>query len=192
MALTSACTRREWSRWSWPYEWPDPTGAKGEFRRALHEMVKRVWRRLEAMKDELDERRRLAQEAEKLAGAGQLVYLHARDEHREAWETTQTALLGDGFGVIPGEPEPVEHDAGDALTSARKRVRLLKKAMLRRFLADDGADARKYADATDHRHLKKCSRYARMRNAVSWHFVPKLRDELLGREIFYTLTEAQI
>ena len=64
--------------------------------------------------------------------------------------------------------------------------------MLRRFLADDGADARKYADATDHRHLKKCSRYARMRNAVNWHFVPKLRDELLDREIFYTLTEAQI
>jgi hypothetical protein len=42
----------------WPYEWPDPTGGRGQFREALLDMVGRIWKRLETTKEQLEEQRR--------------------------------------------------------------------------------------------------------------------------------------
>jgi TIR domain-containing protein len=107
----------------WPYEWPDPTGAKGQFREALQDMVAQVWQRLAAIKEELEALRRRKAEAERLAAAsGQVIYLHARKPHAKKWERAGKALIQRGFVVMPSEPDPVERDPKRAREITERRV----------------------------------------------------------------------
>ena len=109
-----------------PYEWPDPTGAAGPFRDVLLDMVGRIWQRLATLKEQLEEQVRHKAEAERLtAASGQLVYLHARKTHAEAWERAVDALIERGFVVMPGEPDPVERDPKRAREIAEHRVETL-------------------------------------------------------------------
>ena len=109
-----------------PYGWPDPTDAKGPFRDALLDMVGVIWKRLESLKAELDDRERRKDEAARLAAAdGQVIYLHARAEHAEAWERAAGVLEQKGFVVWPGEPDPVEQDPRRAREIAERRVETL-------------------------------------------------------------------
>ena len=122
-----------------PYEWPDPSGAKGPFRDALLDMVGRIWQRLD-VKEQLEERARRKAEAERLtAASGQVIYLHARKAHAEAWERAGDALIQRGFVVMPGEPDPVERDPKRAREIAERRVDTLSACDGLLLLgADDG------------------------------------------------------
>ncbi len=63
-----------------PYAWPDPKGASGPFRDALLEMAGSIGQKLNALKSELEDRRRREAEADRLLAAdGQVIYLHARE-----------------------------------------------------------------------------------------------------------------
>jgi hypothetical protein len=109
-----------------PYEWPDPTGAKGPFREALLDMVGRIWQHLAAVKEQLTERARRRAEAERLSAAtGRVIYLHARQTHAEVWERAGDALVQRGFVVMPSEPDPVERDPNRAREIAARRVETL-------------------------------------------------------------------
>ncbi len=110
----------------WPYEWPDPTGAKGPFRDVLLDMVGRIWQRLQTLKEQLEERARRKAEADRLAAdSGRVIYLHARQPHAGAWERVGDALVQRGFVVVPGEPDPVERDPKRAREITEHRVETL-------------------------------------------------------------------
>jgi hypothetical protein len=109
-----------------PYEWPDPTGAKGLFREALLDMVGRIWQRLAAVKEQLEERRQRTAEAERLAApSGQVIYLHGREAQAPAWELHGDTLTQKGFVVLPTEPDPVERDPKRIREIAERRIDIL-------------------------------------------------------------------
>jgi hypothetical protein len=86
-------------------------------------MVGRIWQRLATVREQLEEQRRRKAEAERLtASSGQVIYLHARQTHAEAWERAGDALTQRGFVVMPNEPDPVERDPKRAREIAEHRV----------------------------------------------------------------------
>ena len=95
-----------------PLGWTDLPGAFGsEFRRALLDMVGRLYPKLETMRARAEELRRQREEAERLVrDGGQTLYLHGRSDHAEAWEAAALKLVDKGFAVVPGEPDRVESD----------------------------------------------------------------------------------
>lgn len=111
-----------------PYEWPAPEpSSKGPFRDELLETVAWLWRKMDAMKKRMDERRRIKDDVARLAGppAGQVVYLHGRTEHAKIWERANDALTQDGFTVLPGEPDPVASDPRRLQEVRQRRVETL-------------------------------------------------------------------
>ena len=109
-----------------PFEWPAPDGtSKGEFRDNLLELVGWLWQKLEMLKDRVAERTAAANDVAKLAGEGQVVYLHGRLEQAKAWERANEALSQKGFTVFPGEPDPVESDPKKHQDIRQRRVEIL-------------------------------------------------------------------
>jgi hypothetical protein len=89
-----------------PFGWPDPTGAKGEFRAQLVELAGEIAIRLSELQQSVDRRKRAAAEAEKLGAAtGQAIYVHARQHDMDKWEVVREQLIAAGYGVVPGGPE---------------------------------------------------------------------------------------
>ena len=109
-----------------PYDWPDPIGAKGAFRRALLDMVGRIWQHLTAVKEQLEERRRRAYElAVTPTEGGRVVYLHARDAHADAWELVRNVLEAEDFIVMPVELAPVSDNPTAVRQMLERRLELL-------------------------------------------------------------------
>lgn len=110
-----------------PLGWTDPPDAPGtEFRKALLDMVGRLYPKLEAMRARADELRRQRAEAARLSRAsGQLLYLHGRSDHAAAWEQTALALTDKGFAVVPGEPDRVDNDPVRLQETRERRVETL-------------------------------------------------------------------
>lgn len=124
-----------------PFEWPQPDGAsKGEFRDALLELVGWLWQKLEVLKDRVAERAVAATDLAKLAGEGQVVYLHGRLEQVQAWERANEALNQRGFTVFPGEPDTVQPDPKKHQEVRQRRVEILSACDALLLLA--GADGR--------------------------------------------------
>jgi hypothetical protein len=109
-----------------PYEWPapDPT-SKGAFREVLLELTGALRRQLDAVKGHLAERRRVMEDAQKLEGDNQVLYLHARADQAKAWEAAGDALGKSGFVVLPSDPEPVERDPAKLQRLRTARVETL-------------------------------------------------------------------
>lgn len=109
-----------------PFEWPDPSDAKGPFRDVLLGMVARIWQNLKEFKEQLEERRKRVAEAERLAArGGQVLYLHGREEQAPIWQQTNKALANEGFVVAPGEPDPVVRAPQKVRKVAESRVDIL-------------------------------------------------------------------
>jgi hypothetical protein len=111
-----------------PYEWPAPDGtSKGPFRDQLLDLVGWLWQKIELLKRRADERRVAAADAAKLAEeSGQALYLHARQEHVQTWQTARTALEDQGFAVFPvDQPDAVSADPAQAKQDQVARIDLL-------------------------------------------------------------------
>jgi hypothetical protein len=110
-----------------PLGWAEEPGPFGtEFRKALLNIVGRLYPKLEALKTRLDDLRRAETEAAKLAQAGgQSLYLHGRSDQAQAWERAALDLTDSGFVVVPGEPDPVENDAQKLHAIRERRVEAL-------------------------------------------------------------------
>jgi hypothetical protein len=143
----------------WPHDWPDCTGARGLFREALLDMVGRIWKRLAAVKEQLEEQKRRKAETERLSAASErVIYLHARQAHEEAWQRAGDALLERGFVVMPTEPDPVERDPNRAREVSERRVETLSACDGLLLLgADDGRalDADLVVVGRQDRHLAR-------------------------------------
>jgi hypothetical protein len=86
-----------------PYEWPDPTGAKGPFRDALLKMVGTIWLRLEAFKKQLEERplKRVVDERPHAAASSKYdVFLSYAREDEERSMKLAHELQGCGYSVF--------------------------------------------------------------------------------------------
>lgn len=110
-----------------PLGWTELPGPFGTaFRKALLDLVGRLYPKLEAMKLRADELRRARAEAARLTQAGgQLLYLHGRADHAQAWEEAGIALTDSGFAVVPGEPDRVERDPAKLQALRERRVETL-------------------------------------------------------------------
>lgn len=95
------------------------------FRAALATMTGALRLKLDELKARMDERARLEAEAERLAGSGQVVYLHGRSEQTPTWERAYESLSQSGFVVVPGEPESLVRDPGQLQDLRKERVRVL-------------------------------------------------------------------
>lgn len=111
-----------------PYEWPAPDGtSKGPFREQLLDLVGWLWQKIELLKRRADERRVAAADAARLAeDSGQVLYLHARQEHVQTWQRARGALEEQGFAVFPvDEPDRVSADPVQAKEDQASRIDLL-------------------------------------------------------------------
>lgn len=103
---------------------PGPFGS--DFKKALLPLVARLYTALREIRGQLDERRRAELESAKLAQeGGQTIYLHGRVDHAAAWDRAALALGDRGYAVVPGEPDPVEHDARRIQEVRERRVEAL-------------------------------------------------------------------
>ena len=105
-----------------PFEWPRPGAhSRDPFRKELLNLVGWLGLKLDRIREQLQEQRRLAEERERLmADSGQLVYLHGSTESAAAWDRAADALTQTGFTVLPGEPDPLVADARGIQDSARE------------------------------------------------------------------------
>ncbi len=104
-----------------------PPAAEGSepFRSALTTLVGALRLKLDELKGRMDERERLAAEAARLAGSGQMIYLHGRSEHAKAWEQAHESLSQRGFLVVPGEPESLLREPGELQDLRKERVKVM-------------------------------------------------------------------
>jgi hypothetical protein len=110
-----------------PLGWTDLPGPFGSnFRKALLDIVGRLYPKLDAMKARAEALRRAAEEAAHLAQTGgQSIYLHGRADHAAAWETAGITLTDNGFAVVPGEPDTVEPDLKKLQEVRERRIEAL-------------------------------------------------------------------
>ncbi len=110
-----------------PLGWSDYPGPfTTEFRKALLTIVGWLSPKLTALRAALESRLRAEEELAKLAGdGGQTIYLHGRADHGEAWEQAGLALTGQGYAVVPGEPDPVASDPKTLQEVRERRVEAL-------------------------------------------------------------------
>jgi hypothetical protein len=126
-----------------PLGWTELPGPFGtEFRKALLDIVGRLYPRLEELKVRVEALQHEQADAARLIQAGgQCLYLHGRADHAEAWEKAGIALTDSGFAVVPGEPEQLERDPARAQAARERRVEALSScdALLLLATADTGA-----------------------------------------------------
>jgi hypothetical protein len=110
-----------------PLGWTDLPGPFGtEFRKALLNIVGRLYPKLDALKARLDELQRSKDQVAKLRQpGGQSIYLHGRSDRAKAWEGAALELTDNGYIVVPGEPDPVEHDTQKLQAIRARRVEAL-------------------------------------------------------------------
>jgi hypothetical protein len=111
-----------------PLGWTDMPGPFGsEFKKALLDIVGRLYHTLDGIKARTAELRRAESDAARLAQAGgqQSIYLHGRVEHAAVWEKVGTELTANGYSVLPGNPDPVESDPRKLQDIRERRVEMM-------------------------------------------------------------------
>jgi hypothetical protein len=90
-----------------PFGWNNRKSDNDEYTDALLEFVGTITQRLTSLQNQLEERRRVQQEAQRLeADGGQTLYLYAREEYRVDWKDRYDGLTRAGYEVTPNQPEP--------------------------------------------------------------------------------------
>ena len=127
-----------------PYAWPVPTEDSGDpFRTILVDLVGWLTQRIEFLRKRADERRAAAADAAKLAEeTGQTLYLHARQEHVDTWQSVRAALSGEGFAVFPvDKPDAVSADPAQAKQDQAARIDMLAQCDALLLVGTDNARA---------------------------------------------------
>jgi hypothetical protein len=111
-----------------PLGWTDlKDGFGSDFRKAMLGLVGRLTHQLGSLRQRLAEQQLAQADAQRLQGpaGGQCIYLHGRESQRHAWEDAATALIGHGFAVVPGDPDPSVTDPQALLELRQQRVAAL-------------------------------------------------------------------
>lgn len=109
-----------------PFGWGAAVSEDKQFRDAVLKVTGAVLRKLDALKERLEERERIQQEVARLASdSGQVVYLQGRTEQSKAWEKVYSVLADGGLTVMPSEPDRVETDPRKATEVRNRRIEVL-------------------------------------------------------------------
>lgn len=110
-----------------PYEWPQPEPtSKDPFRGVLLDFVGDLRLHLNKLKAHVDQRRLQQEEAGRLAGeAGQIIYLHGREDAEPVWKTVSAELKAAGYQVFPSEPDEICADPVKSRKISDDRLRVL-------------------------------------------------------------------
>lgn len=111
-----------------PLGWTDLPGAFGsDFRKALLDIVGPLYRKLDDIRTRVAGLQRAESDATRLGqGDGhQSIYLHGRADHADAWQRAGTELTDSGYSVVPGDPDPVEHDPKKLQDLSEQRVEMM-------------------------------------------------------------------
>jgi hypothetical protein len=108
-----------------PFNWPDPTGAAGDFRDAILELTGQIKKRIDKLSEALERKRRAAADIAKLrADGGQLIYVHARARDKVHWERACDELISAGYGVLPMALE-ADNDPRQTVVDEKEIIRAL-------------------------------------------------------------------
>lgn len=110
-----------------PLGWADlPATFTSEARKALLAIVGRLYTKLDAMKQRAEALRQIDTSAARLQQERDLaIYLHGRDDRRQAWDVAAQTLLDGGYSVFPGEPDPAGETPQALLELRERRVETL-------------------------------------------------------------------
>jgi hypothetical protein len=109
-----------------PFAWRGYARDRDDYIDLLVELSGDVMQRLRAIRAALEQRRKGDEAAARLAAeSGQVIYLHAREAHAEAWQRAGDALVDRGFVVLPAEPDPISRDPLVLREIAERRVEIL-------------------------------------------------------------------
>jgi hypothetical protein len=107
-----------------PFSWPlvDHT-TKDNFRRVLVQLAGELRRKMISVRQTLAERaKQQTAQANLLAPAGQVVYLHGRKSQETDWRIVRDKLWESDFSVLPIDPEPFVRDPKEAARIRDNRV----------------------------------------------------------------------
>jgi hypothetical protein len=109
-----------------PFTWRGSKRDLDDYNDLLVELSGDIVKRLRTIRAALEQRRKRDAAAARLAAdGGQVIYLHARKTHAQAWERVGGALENGGFVVLPGERDPVERDPKRIREIADRRIDIL-------------------------------------------------------------------
>lgn len=109
-----------------PYTWRGSGRDLDDYNDLLVDLSGDMMQRLRAIKEIINKQEQREKEEQRLAAdAGQVLYLHARDAHADAWQSAGGALSQIGFVVLPGQPDSVPRDPKVAQEVAELRVQTL-------------------------------------------------------------------
>ena len=109
-----------------PFTWRGSTRDLDDYNDLLVDLAGDMMQRLRAIRAALEQRRQREAAAARLAAdGGQVIYLHARETHAEAWQRAGDALVDRGFVVLPTEPDPIAREPKAIREIAERRVETL-------------------------------------------------------------------
>jgi hypothetical protein len=109
-----------------PFTWRGSKRDRDDYVDLLVEVSGEMMQRLRAVRAALEQRREREAAAARLAAdGGQVIYLHARQAHAEAWTRVGDALADRGFVVMPTEPDPIARDPIVLREISERRVETL-------------------------------------------------------------------
>jgi hypothetical protein len=109
-----------------PFGWRGSQSDRDDYIDLLVDLAGDMMRHLREIKAALEERQQREAAAARLAAdTGQVLYLHARVAHAEAWQRVGDALMTRGFVIVPSEPDPVARDLLGVREIAERRVEML-------------------------------------------------------------------
>jgi hypothetical protein len=109
-----------------PFTWRGSKRDLDDYTDLLVDLAGDMIGRLRTIRDALEQRREHEAAAARLAAdAGQVIYLHARQTHAEAWQRTGDVLVEKGFVVVPTEPDPIAREPKAIREIAERRIEIL-------------------------------------------------------------------
>ncbi len=108
-----------------PYEWPRPDeNSRGEFRRELVKLAGEVRDKLIGLQKKLNIRRQAEIDRQTLGDIDEIktIYLHARKDSKDAWDSESERLQERGFLMSAASPDPAYGDAKRQEQAKRNRI----------------------------------------------------------------------
>jgi hypothetical protein len=109
-----------------PFTWRRSQRDLDDYNDLLVDLSGEMMQRLRAIRTALEQRRKREAAAARLAAeVGQVIYLHAREAHAEAWQRAGDSLAQNGFVVLPSDPAPIAREPKAIREIAELRVQTL-------------------------------------------------------------------
>ena len=107
-----------------------PVPPNDRFLDEIRKLAIYLTKRLIELKTEIKQQKAAQEEVRQLQAGNATIYLYARQEHGNFWQSTSDVLKGLGLQVLPGEPEPPDADDDERQRKDLARIASRCQAML--------------------------------------------------------------